>query len=270
MKGFVVFFTMVVLLIAGLAYGEFGHPGDMTEAKEKEPEKGCPVTQFTDNGKCMDCHQMILENGKPKFGLKEIKLENMFSGKPYKLEILNQGAEHVAYLNIGSIDTSLSNALQETSAYLYLHPEIRKLILEVHSGGGGVMSAWRAIGYIDEMRQRGILIETRCYGMAASAGVILLVSGDIGHRYAHEHAEIMIHKLWTFSMFSVSTPDSAEDKAKTLKHFQANINSYIAGRTNFTADELSDKTYHKDFWFSGKEALAFGVVDHLVGAKDTL
>ena len=126
------------------------------------------------------------------------------------------------------------------------------------------MDAWRMVGTIDELRSRGIGVETRCYGFAASAGGILLVAGDIGKRYVSPHAEIMVHKVWTFSMFSVSDPDSSEDKANILKHFQSNINKFFEERTKLTNEQINSKTRHKQWWLTGEEAIELGIADHLV------
>ena len=65
-------------------------------------------------------------------------------------------------------------------------------------------------------------------------------------------------------MFEVATPDSAEDKSNTLKHFQKNINDYIVSRTKIKSEEINDKIFKRDWWMTGKEALEYGVVDHLI------
>jgi len=111
------------------------------------------------------------------------------------------------------------------------------------------------------MRSQGIEIETRCYGMAASAGTLLLIAGDIGKRFVNPHAEIMLHKLWTFAMFSLSDPDTADDKAALLRHLQGNINKYIEDRTGLSLEVLDKEMFKKDWWITGQEAIDLGVVD---------
>ena len=252
----------VMLVIGGVAIASNG--GEVPEVEEKKaaPEVWCPVTRYTDNAKCSECHTMIMENDKPKFGLKEIPLDANHSAKPYCMEIVIEDGEFVAYMVVGRIDAT---EFRNVSQYLYKHPEFKKLVVEIHSGGGSVMSAWRIVGIIDEMRAHGIEIETRCYGLAASAGGIILIAGDIGSRFVSPHAEIMIHKLWQFSMFEISDPDSAEDKANVLKHFQANINKFFEERTNLTSNVINEKSLYKMWWFTGKEAIVHGVADGLIG-----
>ena len=64
--------TITALFI--IATSVFAYTEEVVKEEKKAPEPipSCPVSYFTDNAKFMDCHQMITENGKPKFGLKEL------------------------------------------------------------------------------------------------------------------------------------------------------------------------------------------------------
>jgi ATP-dependent protease ClpP protease subunit len=245
------------LLPFGIASAQ--HAGDeevVVEEKEKPPEVWCPTTRFTDNKACMDCHQMVIENGKIKFGLKEIPPESSFSSKPYCIEIVQEyvGGPPVGYLEINGTGSA---RFRQVADYLAWHPQVKKLIVELHTGGGSIMDAWRSIGIIQEMQAKGVHVEMRVYGLAASAGVILLVAGDT--RLVNLNAEIMIHKIWTFKMFDFKTPDSSQDQTDLLNHFQNNINQFLRDRTNMTEDQLDNHIFKKDWWMTGAEAIELGI-----------
>jgi ATP-dependent Clp protease protease subunit len=236
--------------------------------QEEDSDPGipkCPVTLISDNKNCMDCHVLkTLESGKVIFGIKELAPDANYSAHPASLEIKKDCADNSVYAYIKITETN-ARKFRDAADYLYWHPEIKRLVVELHSGGGSIMDAWNAIGAIKEMQSRGIVVETRCYGLAASAAAVLLVAGDMGHRFVNEHAEIMIHKVWTFTMFDLKTPDSAEDQAATLKHFQENINGFILSRTKITKEQLDTEIYKRDFWMTGKEAVEkWGVADGFV------
>ena len=256
--------VLSALLIIGVAYADIHSDAEELLAKEQAPKAPepflCPVSKISDNDKCMTCHQMVIEQGKPKFGLKEILLESSYEAKPFALEIMQEGDAIVGYYVLSGISPSV---VEKINRYLLENLEIKKLIIEIHSPGGSVMDAWRIIGLIEEMKARGIEIETRCNGVAASAGAILLVAGD--KRLVSPHAEIMIHKVWQFSMFDIADPDSAEDKAEVLKHFQRNINEWFASRTKISVKELNSNTFHKMWWLTGLEAVELGVATGLIG-----
>jgi ATP-dependent protease ClpP protease subunit len=243
------------LLPFGTAAAQHAGDQEMVE-EESQPEVACPVTRFTDNKACMDCHQMVIENGKIKFGLKEISPESNFSGKPYCLEIVQEsvGGPPVGYVEISGTGSTKFRLIAD---YLGWHPEIKKVIVELHTGGGSIMDAWKSIGTIKEIQSKGVHVETRVYGLAASAGVVLLVAGDT--RLVSPNAEIMIHKVWTFTMFDIKTPDSSQDQADVLKHFQDNINRFLMDRTNLTEDQLNDKIFKRNWWITGAEAIELGI-----------
>jgi ATP-dependent Clp protease protease subunit len=262
MKTLTVLLIGVMLAIGGVCYAEFAAPEEEKAEEAKPPAPFlCPGSKVSDNNKCMVCHQMVLRDGKPAFGLKEVLIESNYEEKPFGLKIMSEHGQLAGYYYLTDIRPSV---LEEIKRYLYENPEIKKLIIDIHSPGGSVMGAWKIVGVIEEMRTRGIEIETRCYGLAASAGGIILVAGDIGKRSVNPHAEIMVHKLWQFSMFSVDDPDSSEDKTEMLKHFQKNINDFFEKRTNLTHQILDDRTFHKMWWLTGAEAVELGIADRLI------
>ena len=60
-------------------------------------------------------------------------------------------------------------------------------------------------------------------------------------------------------MFDIKTPDSSQDQADILKHFQDNINQFLRERTNLSEDQLDNKIFKKDWWMTGAEAIVLGI-----------
>lgn len=252
--------TLVCVLVCMFAVSAFAIEmadyNQVTLTKSSDPAPYCPKTKISDNDKCMSCHVLKMSEGKPVFGLKEID-ESAGYDLPYGTSMRGFSLH---WVNTGTG----SNAIKNISHYMYKHPEFKKFIMEIDSPGGSVMDAWRAIGIIEEMRVRGIEIETKCYGMAASAGTLLFISGNKGNRFVNPHAEIMLHKLWTFAMFKLDDPDTAEDQAELLKHLQQNINEYIKDRTGLTHEKLDEQMFKKDWWITGAEAVGLGIADGFI------
>jgi len=255
---------VLILLLASpvVALDTVGYD-TVTLSKSKDPPQPfCPVSKISDNNRCMDCHCLVPgEDGKPKFGIKELKIDAGYEDKPIRLDIVMQDGKKELYLHV---DGTNSSYFRDASEYIYRHPEFKKLIVELYTPGGSVMDAWRAVGIIQEMQSRGILVETRVYGVAASAGVILMVAGDLGSRFVNRHAEVMMHKVWTFSMFDLKDPDTAEDQAATLKHFQTNINEWIISRSKLTKAKIEECIYKRNYWFNGEEAVELGLADGFI------
>ena len=99
MKTLAVLLIGVMLAIGGLAYAGFGEPEDEVSVfgEVVEATFECPVSRLSDNSKCMDCHQMVLKDGKPTFGLKEVLLSASYEQKPFDLKIQRENGEVVGY-----------------------------------------------------------------------------------------------------------------------------------------------------------------------------
>jgi len=233
----------------------------ITLTKTSDPAPYCPITKMSDNDSCLKCHVLKKVDGKPTFALQEIPRDAGYD-LPWGTEMVTYDEDKLA---LYYVNTSVNcDKIQDIRDYMYDHPEFTRFIMEIQSPGGSVLSAWKAVGILREMANRGIEIETRCYGFALSAGGILLTAGDVGKRFVNPHAEIMLHKVWTFAMFKLDDPDTAEDQAALLKHLQDNINDFFISRTRLTKEQLASEMFKRDWWMTGREAVEHGIADGFI------
>ncbi len=221
------------------------------EAIAKEITSICPTTKMAES--CFDCHV------KPDFSLIE-KEANGNSLFPYGPDMTVDPNGKTATVLITGIESKEIDAFFE---YLNWHPEIKHAIFEVMSPGGSLMEAWRIVGMMEYHKSRGMVIETRVHGFAASAGFIIFANGSKGHRFASYQAELMWHELGSFKLFSFDTPSTIEDEAVVLRHLQNTLSAYLAERSNLTKEQWDKKVHKKDFWISGKQARKYGLSDGL-------
>ena len=256
---------IIVLSFLFMCAVAHAQPFEIIPIEPKTPPLiGCPVTNYTDNEKCISCHRMVQGDNGPEFGLKEV-LSDAYYDYPtgrYEFRIFTENGVKKAWYLLTSIE---STDIQDIDFYLKSHPDIKTLQIEVYSGGGSIMAAWRIVGWMDKMKAAGYTIETHCYGMALSAGMVVYANGSIGHRYASPTAEFMAHEVMTFKMFDVSTPSKKQDEADVLRHLQDNIVDWLASRAkNITSQELADEVQRLEYWINGTDAFRVGFVDHLV------
>lgn len=138
-------------------------------------------------------------------------------------------------------------------------------LLRIHlfSFGGSVFDAMAMIGLIEEIQRNGTVVEIRAKGLAASAGLILLVSGTPGYRYLDKNAMVMFHELQSFTFLKVETPTSKEDEAKVLRKIQDKVNRYITSKSKLSFEELCGKIKSKEVWYDAEEAVAIGLADKI-------
>jgi ATP-dependent Clp protease protease subunit len=97
-------------------------------------------------------------------------------------------------------------------------------------------------------------------GMAASMACFLLAAGHQGKRRSLPHARIMMHQP------SAGIGGSASDiaiMAEQFKHTKREMAELIAQHTGQTVEQITADS-DRDRWFTAKEALEYGFVDHVV------
>ena len=156
-----------------------------------------------------------------------------------------------------------SNDAEEVLGWA-LQRKLKKIVIESQSPGGSLFEAWRIVGLMKTTESAGIIIETRCYGFAASAGFLILASGTKGYRYASPTAHLMWHELMSLSLFKIETPSSSEETSKTLRKLQDIANSWLSQVSKMSKQEIDQMVKNKDFWMTGEEAFERGFIDYLL------
>lgn len=122
---------------------------------------------------------------------------------------------------------------------------------------GGIITGMFAI--YDTMRLLSSKVNTRCIGLAASAGAFLLGTGT-GTRASTENARIMIHQP---AGGTRGTAKDIEIQAKNIVWMRERINEILADRTGKSVDQIRHDT-DRDYWMTAQEAVTYGLIDEVV------
>jgi ATP-dependent Clp protease protease subunit len=129
---------------------------------------------------------------------------------------------------------------------------------------GGVVTSGLAV--YDTMQYVKPDIATVCIGQAASMGAVLLAAGNAGKRYALPNARIMIHQ--PMGGFQGQASD-VEIHAREMLRMKQDLNRILSFHTGKPVEALQTDT-DRDFFMSGEEARAYGIVDHVIAKRDDL
>lgn len=155
----------------------------------------------------------------------------------------------------GQIDDELTDTI--VAQLLALDADSDEDITMYVNSPGGIITGMFAI--YDTMRLLSSKVDTRCIGLAASAGAFLLGVGT-GNRGATENARIMIHQPMGGTQ---GTAKDIEIQAKNIVWMRERINDILAARTGQTVDRIRQDT-DRDYWMTAEEALAYGIIDEIV------
>lgn len=169
--------------------------------------------------------------------------------------------ERIIFLGT-QVDDELANKLCAQILLLSAEDPESDIKLYINSPGGSVTAG---MAIFDTMQFAPCDVATYGMGLAASMGQFLLSAGTKGKRYALPHARIMMHQP------SAGVGGTAADIAIQAEQFQQTkqeMAELISEHTGQSLEQIQ-KDSDRDRWFTAKQALDYGFVDHVItSAKD--
>lgn len=106
-------------------------------------------------------------------------------------------------------------------------------------------------------------IKTVCIGKAYSAGACILAAGSKGKRFITKNAFVMIHGIQCVFPGIYEDQKGSEIYYSHLKNMNKSIMETLAKHTGKTLTKVSEDC-KKDNYFDAKDALKYGIVDHII------
>jgi ATP-dependent Clp protease protease subunit len=156
-----------------------------------------------------------------------------------------------------AIDDIVANTVIAQILFLQTEDPEKDIHIYVNSPGGIVSSG---LAIYDTMQYVKPDICTYCVGQAASMGALLLGAGTNGKRFALPHSRIMLHQ--PMGGFQGQATD-IEIHAKEILKLKETLNGILAHHTGQPLEKIQTDT-DRDFFMSGEEAKAYGLVDEVI------
>lgn len=166
--------------------------------------------------------------------------------------------ERIIFLGT-QVDDEIANKLCAQILLLSAEDPEKDIKLYINSPGGSVTAG---MAIFDTMQYSPCDVATYGMGLAASMGQFLLSAGAQGKRYALPHARIMMHQP------SAGVGGTAADIAIQAEQFaqtKKEMAELIAEHTGQPLEQIQ-KDSDRDRWFTARQALEYGFVDHVIGA----
>ena len=158
------------------------------------------------------------------------------------------------------IDDIVANTVIAQLLFLEADDPDKDIYLYINSPGG-IVTAGLAI--YDTMNYIKSPVSTICIGQAASMGAVLLAAGAKGKRFSLPHARIMIHQ--PMGGFQGQATD-IEIHAKEMLKMKDTLNRILSNHTGQPIEKIHVDT-DRDFFMSGEDAKAYGIVDEVIAKK---
>lgn len=159
------------------------------------------------------------------------------------------------------IDDGVANVIIAQLLFLQMEDPKKDIQLYINSPGG-VVTGGMAI--YDTMRFLPCDVVTYCVGQAASMATVLLAAGTKGKRFSLPNSRVMIHQ--PSGGVSGQTTDISI-QAREIIRWRRTLNEILARHSGKDVEQV-EKDSDRDYYMTGKEALEYGLVDHVIEAKE--
>ena len=190
---------------------------------------------------------------------------------PYVIETSNYGEraydvftrllkERIVFVGT-PIDDQVANVIVAQLLFLNHEDSEREIHMYINSPGGVI---YAGLAIYDTMQMISNPISTVAVGVTASFGTVLLTAGTKGRRYALPNATIHLHQPLGGAQGQAT---DIEIQAKQILRLKALITGILAKHTGKSEAEIEHDS-DRDFYLDAKGAVAYGVVDQVLGASE--
>jgi ATP-dependent Clp protease, protease subunit len=157
----------------------------------------------------------------------------------------------------GEVDDYSANLIVAQLLFLQFDDPKADIHLYINSPGGSVTAG---MGVYDTMRFITCDVATYCIGIAASMAATLLAAGTKGKRNALPHAEVMIHQVLGGARGAAT---DIEIRTRHLLKTKKLMNEILSKLTGQPVERV-EKDTDRDNFMSAREAMEYGLVDHVL------
>ncbi len=159
------------------------------------------------------------------------------------------------------IDDDLANLVVAQMLHLASEDPDKDIAVYVNSPGGSLHAGLAIYDTIQYVRPD---VQTICYGMAMSAGSLILTGGAPGKRMVLPNARVLIHQ--PSSGFQGQSSD-IEIHAREVLDLRARVEEIYAQHTHQDLEQIHDDM-ERDRFFGAEEAVAYGLVDRVISQHE--
>jgi ATP-dependent Clp protease protease subunit len=170
--------------------------------------------------------------------------------------------DRVVFLG-GQVDEDTANLIVAQLVHLESDDPDKDIQLYINSPGGSI---YAGLAVYDAMRFIRPDVQTICYGIAMSMGSLLLAAGAEGKRMALPNSRVLIHQP-SGGFEGVST--DIQIHAEEILRLRQRVDEIYAKHTGQPIERVH-ADMERDRYFTGEEAVAYGLVDRVLDQRELL
>lgn len=158
----------------------------------------------------------------------------------------------------GEVNDDVASSIIAQLLFLQSEDPKKDIDFYINSPGGVVTSG---LAIYDTMQMIKCPVRTYCIGQACSMGSVLLAAGAPGKRFALPHARVMIHQP---SGGCQGTAADIEIQTREMLQIKKTLYEILSKHIGKPVEQIMQDS-QRDFFMSAAEAMAYNVVDKVIG-----
>jgi len=167
--------------------------------------------------------------------------------------------DRVVFLG-GEVGEETANLIVAQLVHLESDNPDKDIHLYINSPGGSI---YAGMAIYDTMQFIKPDVQTICYGIAMSMGSLLLAGGAPGKRMSLPNSRILIHQ--PSGGYQGQSTD-VEIHAREILELRKRVDEIYAKHTNQSVERVH-ADMERDRYFTGEEAVAYGLVDRVIDRR---
>src|SRR5450432_2220618 len=169
-------------------------------------------------------------------------------------------AERIVFLGT-PVDDQIANLVIAQLLHLESDDPDKDIFLYINSPGGSV---YAGLAIYDTMQFIKPDVQTICYGIAMSAGSLILTGGAKGKRMALPNSRILIHQ--PSGGFEGQSTD-IEIHAKEILELRERLDGIYVKHTGQSSEQIHEDM-ERDKFFQPPDAVEYGLIDRVIDSHE--
>lgn len=158
----------------------------------------------------------------------------------------------------GQVDDESMEDIMAKLLFLEQDKPGEEITFFINSPGGSITAG---MAVYDTMQLISSPIKVIVDGMAASMGSILLCGAEKGRRFLYPHARVLIHQPLIMGRIVAPAVD-INIQAQEMEKIREELNRILADASGQPLERIQKDT-DRDFYLNAKEAIEYGLADHI-------
>lgn len=189
--------------------------------------------------------RQVIENSNNHIAILDLQSKLLQSNIMFITGVINEETVSTYQAELFYLSSKITGDKSKTPIKIY-----------INSPGGEVYSCFGLLDVMQQLIDKGYIIETKTIGLAASAAAMILMCGSKGYRSCTKHSRVMVHQPSSGTFGTVTDMKNDVDECLAIKE---DLNNIVSEKASADLVPMMER----DKWLNAEQALQYGIIDKI-------